>query len=197
MSEYPYRFNGLIIGDFDKTGSRGSGVVATHPKIILSAAHNMVDVDLSTKAENSTYSLYADYPTARDVRWFGGFSGIEEPSFLDGASVIRDRVMATDYNHWAIKDDQLDKLAQLVNTPSIRTEFQKANIEANNRDFVAFWGYMSFAGDYAPAVLGASTKMKAAATAKLYTGYPSYPNDPANPPTTPRQWRLFETGPLS
>lgn len=201
MNEYPYRFNGLLISDYDKTGGldgggRGSGVVAIHPKIILSAAHVIVDSDLSAKKDHPNVTSYSNYPVAYDVRWFGRFSGTEQPDFSDGASLVREKAMAADYADWAIKDDQLKTAANLPGATASKILWESSYLEASARDFVAFWGYEPFAGDYADRSSTPSASLATASTFKLFTGYPRNPAVAPPLDATLDKWRLYETGPI-
>lgn len=80
LSEDPYRFNGIVIAT-DPEGlpvTRGSGFVASNPKLFFSAAHVM-------RVEETAEKIVWSPPPL----WIGGYSDANQPDFVAQSIVSR------------------------------------------------------------------------------------------------------------
>lgn len=95
----PHKFSGCIVSKYAADYGFGSGVMAVHPKYVITAAH--VVFDGMRKHLPPPSNLYLGYPNPLEVRWFPArHKAWGEVAFVDdfkSGSLLRSSEIPTTY----------------------------------------------------------------------------------------------------
>jgi uncharacterized delta-60 repeat protein len=194
--ESPHRFSGFLVSNYPTTAGVGSGVMAVHPKFVITAAH--VVFDGVRKHLPPLSNINIGYPNPMEIRWFPARHRAwnSEPLDFESGALLRSPEIATNYASLAfdfyMKKSQLDQTTPYtVDSVIAKSWAVEANAKQFDSDFCVFWSYENVAPNFADHYgrlpkESASDAIKDGATSKLLTGYPdidahvAVDNDPNN-----------------